>query len=102
MPYLRLDAVVLLVVWYPPYWYANRGNVNGAWRVAGILIPMSFGWAAGDVSLAAYMQAALAHLEAEKNDVSAVGAVMAFLYSTSMAQFETLLVCNSQSSWPLS
>lgn len=42
----------------------------------------SFGWAAGDVSLAAYIQASLARLEAENRNVSPLGAVMAFLYCT--------------------
>jgi hypothetical protein len=82
MPWLRLDALMLLIVWYLPYWHPTRGNVNEAWRVAGTFIPISFGWAAGDVSLAAYIQASLARLEAETKNVSALGAVMAFLYST--------------------
>lgn len=43
---------------------------------------ISFGWAAGDVSLAAYIQASLARMESRTNNVSALGAVMAFLYST--------------------
>ncbi|KIX09097.1 uncharacterized protein Z518_00175 [Rhinocladiella mackenziei CBS 650.93] len=82
MPWLRLDALMLLIVWYLPYWHPPEGDVNYAWRVAGTFIPISFGWAAGDVSLAAYIQASLARLEAENKDVSALGAVMAFLHST--------------------
>ncbi|ETI24339.1 hypothetical protein G647_03708 [Cladophialophora carrionii CBS 160.54] len=82
MPWLRLDSLMLLIVWYLPYWYPVRGDVNEAWRVAGTFIPISFGWAAGDVSLAAFIQASLARLEAENTEVSALGAVMAFLYST--------------------
>lgn len=50
--------------------------------VAGTFIPISFGWAAGDVSLAAYIQALLQRKESEENDVSPLGAVMAFLYCT--------------------
>jgi hypothetical protein len=38
-----------------------------------------FGWAAGDVSLAAYIQSTLAKLENIDPDVSALGAVMAFV-----------------------
>jgi hypothetical protein len=82
MPWLRLDSLMLLIVWYLPYWRPQRNNVNEAWKVAGTFVPISFGWAAGDVSLAAYIQASLARLEAENKDVSALGAVMAFLYST--------------------
>ena len=81
MPWLRLDSVMLLIVWYTPYWYPTKGNVNEAWKFAGTFIPISFGWAAGDVSLAAYIQASLARKESEHKDVSALGAVMAFLYS---------------------
>lgn len=82
MPWLRLDALMLLIVWYLGYWYPPKGDVSYAWKVAGSFIPISFGWAAGDVSLAAYIQASLARLEAENKNVSALGAVMAFLYST--------------------
>lgn len=82
MPWLRLDSLMLLIVWYLPYWHPQRNNVNEAWKVAATFIPISFGWAAGDVSLAAYIQASLARLEAESKNVSALGAVMAFLYST--------------------
>lgn len=68
---------VLIPSRYPP-----RGQVRQAWIVAATFIPVSFGWAAGDVSLAAYIQASLARVESETEDVSALGAVMAFLYST--------------------
>ncbi|KAF2218758.1 hypothetical protein BDZ85DRAFT_269770 [Elsinoe ampelina] len=89
MPWLRLDALTLLIVWYLPYWYPTpissnptRFSVNEAWKVAATFVPISFGWAAGDVSLAAYIQASLARVEDTSKDVSALGAVMAFLYST--------------------
>ncbi|KAF7502639.1 hypothetical protein GJ744_005414 [Endocarpon pusillum] len=82
MPWLRLDALMLLIVWYLPYWTSPRNQVRQAWIVAATFIPVSFGWAAGDVSLAAYIQASLARKESERKDVSALGAVMAFLYST--------------------
>lgn len=82
MPWLRLDAIMLLIVWYLPFWYPSSQTVGQAWAVAGSFIPISFGWAAGDVSLAAYIQASLARLEAQNSAVSPLGAVMAFLYST--------------------
>ncbi|GAB1315361.1 hypothetical protein MFIFM68171_05571 [Madurella fahalii] len=81
MPWLRLDALMLLVVWYIPFWRPPSNQVGQAWIVAATLTPVSFGWAAGDVSLAAYIQASLARLESENKNVSALGAVMAFLYS---------------------
>lgn len=81
MPWLRLDSLFLLIVWYIPFWRPPRGVVGQAWLVAATFMPISFGWAAGDVSLAAYIQACLARLESKNNNVSALGAVMAFLYS---------------------
>ncbi|KAK4450618.1 hypothetical protein QBC34DRAFT_402945 [Podospora aff. communis PSN243] len=81
MPWLRLDALFLLVVWYIPFWRPPSGQVGQAWLVAATFMPISFGWAAGDVSLAAYIQASLARLESKNRNVSALGAVMAFLYS---------------------
>lgn len=41
-------------------------------------MPISYGWAAGDVSLAAYIQACLARKESQSDHVSALGAVMVF------------------------
>ncbi|KAF2757587.1 hypothetical protein EJ05DRAFT_453393 [Pseudovirgaria hyperparasitica] len=82
MPWLRLDALLLLIVWYLPYYTPPQSEVRYAWIVAATFIPISFGWAAGDVSLAAYIQASLARTESKMKNVSALGAVMAFLYST--------------------
>ncbi|PGH21319.1 hypothetical protein AJ80_03370 [Polytolypa hystricis UAMH7299] len=82
IPWLRLDSIMLLVVWYLPFWYPPPQQVKYAWIVAATFLPISFGWAAGDVSLAAYIQASLARVEAKTKNVSALGAVMAFLYST--------------------
>ncbi|OAL55430.1 hypothetical protein IQ07DRAFT_607780 [Pyrenochaeta sp. DS3sAY3a] len=82
MPWLRIDALALLIVWYLPYWHPPQNDVGQAWIVAATFLPISFGWAAGDVSLAAYIQASLARIESSTQNVSALGAVMAFLYSS--------------------
>jgi len=79
IPFLRLDALALNLVWVLPFIAATKGDVTGAWKVAACFIPISFGWAAGDVSLAAYIQSTLAKLENIDPDVSALGAVMAFV-----------------------
>jgi hypothetical protein len=61
MPWLRIDALALNLVWtLPHYAKISKKDVSWAWRVAGTFIPISYGWAAGDVSLAAYIQSALA------------------------------------------
>ncbi|UJR24703.1 hypothetical protein I4U23_006077 [Adineta vaga] len=82
MPWLRIDALMLLIIWYIPFFYPPVGEVKYAWFIAVTFIPISFGWAAGDVSLVAYIQSSLTHLETKTKNVSALGAVMAFLYSS--------------------
>lgn len=82
IPWLRADSLLLLIVWVVPFYHGTTNTVQSAWILAAIFAPISFGWAAGDVSLAAYIQACLARRENESEHVSALGAVMAFLYST--------------------
>jgi len=85
IPWLRIDALALNIVWILPYFSTiARKDVTWAWRAAGTFIPISYGWAAGDVSLAAYIQSALSATDyaSKYTDVSALGAVMAFLYSS--------------------
>lgn len=82
IPWLRLDAIVLLIVWYLPFWYPPMGDVKYAWIAAATFLPISVGWAAGDCSLAAYIQAALSRVESKAQNVSALGAVMSFVYCT--------------------
>ncbi|KAF8154282.1 major facilitator superfamily domain-containing protein [Crassisporium funariophilum] len=83
LPWLRLDAIALNIVWVlPTFALTATHDVSWAWKIAGCFIPVSFGWAAGDVSLAAYIQSALSDSQFTHHNVSALGAVMAFLYST--------------------
>lgn len=83
LPWLRLDALALNIVWVLPTFSVNSAkDVSWAWRVAGSFIPISMGWAAGDVSLAAYIQSTLSASSFRHDRVSALGAVMACLYST--------------------
>ncbi|KAK2041779.1 hypothetical protein LZ31DRAFT_625168 [Colletotrichum somersetense] len=81
IPWLRMDSLMLLILWYIPYWHPPSGQVGQAWVVAATFVPVAVGWAAGDVSLTAFIQASLARLEADEQRVSPLGAVMAFLYS---------------------
>lgn len=82
IPWIRVDAIMLLVLWYLPFWNPPAGDVRYAWIISATFLPISFGWAAGDVSLAAYIQATLARVESKTKNVSALGAVMACLYTT--------------------
>ena len=50
----------LNIVWVlPAFARVATNDVSWAWKVAGSFIPISMGWAAGDVSLAAYIQSVL-------------------------------------------
>ncbi|KAI5803979.1 major facilitator superfamily domain-containing protein [Peziza echinospora] len=82
LPWLRADALLLLITWVIPFYKPRKHSLADAWKLAFIFTPISLGWAAGDVSLAAYIQACLAREEKADPNVSALGAVMAFLYST--------------------
>ncbi|KAG0272676.1 hypothetical protein BGZ95_011548 [Linnemannia exigua] len=83
IPWLRLDAFGLLIIWILPFAYPDPAKaLSFAWTIAAIWIPVSFGWAAGDVSLAAYIQSSISKLERPDDKVSPLGAVMAFLYCT--------------------
>ncbi|KAI9189600.1 hypothetical protein H9P43_001035 [Blastocladiella emersonii ATCC 22665] len=80
IPWLRLDAIMLLVVWIFPL-ASPFENIEGwVWFLAAIMIPVSMGWAAGDVSLVAYVQSRLAKIEDSEATVSPLGSVMSFLY----------------------
>jgi MFS family permease len=82
LPWLRIDALMLLIIWYIPFYYPPSGDVKYAWIIALTFIPISFGWAAGDVSLVAHIQSSLTNLETKNKSISPLGAVMAFLYSS--------------------
>jgi len=79
LPWIRLDSIILIVVlWvnffipiYEWYWY---------WCT---FLLLSVGWAAGVVSLMAYVQSRLHSVGSSRDEgISPLGCVMAFLYST--------------------
>ncbi|KAJ3550704.1 hypothetical protein NMY22_g280 [Coprinellus aureogranulatus] len=83
LPWLRFDALALNLVWIlPSFSRKATHDVSWAWKIAGCFIPISMGWAAGDVSLAAYIQSTLSESQYQHPRVSPLGAVMAFLYTT--------------------
>ncbi|KAK5655536.1 hypothetical protein OQA88_5467 [Cercophora sp. LCS_1] len=84
IPWLRLDALTLLAIWYLPYWRPPAGDVSQAWIAAATVLPISMCWSAGDVSLIAYIQALLTRIESQEERVSTLGALMAFLYSVNI------------------
>ncbi|KAJ3412482.1 hypothetical protein HDV05_000684 [Chytridiales sp. JEL 0842] len=91
IPFLRLDSIFCLVIWVLPYISVDKSDPRGfAWKLAPIMSLISFGWAAGDISLAAYVQSRLAKLEGIDKRTSPLGAVMSFLYVTYLVTFTAL------------
>lgn len=82
IPWLRLDALMLAIIWYLPSLTPHKGDIKYAWLLAASFFPIGFGWAAGDVSLSAHIQASLSKNQNSNANVSTLGAVMAFLYCT--------------------
>ncbi|KAH7356981.1 hypothetical protein BKA65DRAFT_580217 [Rhexocercosporidium sp. MPI-PUGE-AT-0058] len=86
LPWIRLDSLILSIVWFLAFWKPAYKKMSQAWVVAGAFAPLAFGWAAGDVSLVAYIQSQLQGEEersgGEYDGISPLSAVMSCLYST--------------------
>ncbi|KAK0117124.1 hypothetical protein ONS96_012959 [Cadophora gregata f. sp. sojae] len=85
LPWIRVDSTMLSIVWFLVSWYPPPRKLSQAWVVAGVFTPLSFGWAAGDVSLVAYVQSQLQNEETpggKYERISPLSAVMSCLYST--------------------
>lgn len=86
LPMVRWDALVLNFTWL----YYNAINVESihadpadiAGVMAAIMCLISAGWAAGDVSMAAYIQSKIPTLRIETNTTNPLAAVMSFLYTS--------------------
>ncbi|CAF3760267.1 unnamed protein product [Rotaria sp. Silwood1] len=79
---VRFDALMLLIIWYIPFYYPPINEIKYAWIISASLIPIGFASAIGDISLDAYIQSSLTRLESKHKNVSPLGAVISFLYST--------------------
>lgn len=92
LPWLRLDSLILPILWWLVSWYPPRNEISAAWVVAGSFVPVSFGWAVGDVSLVAYVQCQLEREERKGGDadISPLSAVMSVLYSTYIVIYAVL------------
>ncbi|KAF8425198.1 hypothetical protein EV426DRAFT_62652 [Tirmania nivea] len=117
--WVRLDAAMLAIIWVVVKWRppidVNTGKVPvlWAWKLAAVFLPISLGWAAGDVSLVAYIQSTLSARELEKgihsnpgdvnekptkdsnsrkqDIITSLGAVMAGITSPILAFYVSLL-----------
>ncbi|KAF8249511.1 hypothetical protein K440DRAFT_660007 [Wilcoxina mikolae CBS 423.85] len=94
IPWLRVDALLLCLVWILPFYKPDlEGNVVAgsgmAWKFACIFIPISLGWAAGDVSMVAYIQSSVPP-DNVHDRISSLAAVMSFLYSIYIVIFAVM------------
>ncbi|UJR11873.1 hypothetical protein I4U23_016052 [Adineta vaga] len=89
--WLRLDCLLLLIVWYIPFYNSSSTTIKHAWIIAATFLPFGFGSAGDDVSLNAHIQSELSKPELKDRDVSSLGAVMAFLYSSYIILYA---ICN--------
>lgn len=85
IPWIRIDSLMMYLMWTLVY----IGDSKNPWISVGTLIPLiipiSFGWAAGDVSLLAHIQSNLSKKNDNNNsyeDKMKLNAVMGFLYTT--------------------
>jgi hypothetical protein len=81
IPFLRADALLIAFVWIICLLPVESNTLAFAWKLAPIASVISLGWAAGDISLAAYIQSRLAKFETIDQYTSPLSAVMSFLYS---------------------
>ena len=88
--WLRLDSFLLFIVWYLPFYNPSSITVQNAWLIAISFIPLGFGGAADDISLNAHIQSSLSQTELKDNDVSTLGSVVAFLYSSYISLYAIL------------
>ncbi|CAF1194018.1 unnamed protein product [Adineta ricciae] len=89
--WLRLDCLLLLIAWYIPFYNPSSISIKHAWIIAATFLPFGFGSAGDDVSLNAHIQSVLSKPELKNRDVSSLGAVMAFLYSSYIILYA---ICN--------
>jgi hypothetical protein len=80
IPYLRLGALLLPLVWIFPFLHSDPRQMVFAWRFGSILIPISLGWALGEYSLSQFMQESLPKERIQDDSISTHGAITSFLY----------------------
>ncbi|KAI9205663.1 uncharacterized protein BJ171DRAFT_422843 [Polychytrium aggregatum] len=91
IPFLRLDAILLLLIWALPFIPVDKSDIVGfTWKLTPLMATISFGWAAGDVSLAAFVQSRLEDYANIDKYTSPLSAVMSFLYVAYLLAFYIL------------
>jgi MFS family permease len=80
--WLRLDCLLLLIIWYIPFYNPSSLSIKNAWIIALSFIPFGFGASGDDVSLNAHIQSSLTETKFKNKELSSLSSVMAFLYSS--------------------
>jgi len=80
LPWVRLDAISLSALWVLPF-IPTQPPLQIAMSIMPMMIVVSAAWAAGDVSLLAYVQSQLTESD-KKVEVNVLGAVMGFMYAS--------------------
>ncbi|KAG5463542.1 MAG: hypothetical protein BJ554DRAFT_6638, partial [Olpidium bornovanus] len=93
LPWLRLDAITLAVVWIFPLADPLGLGISvetWVWCLFPVMLVVSFGWAAGDCSLVAFVQSHIAAEPERDARASALASVMAFLYMLYIVLFAVI------------
>lgn len=84
IPWIRIDSLMMYLMWTLVYIGDNKNPWIGVGIIIPLIIPISFGWAAGDVSLLAHIQSNFSkdNNNNPQDDKKKLNAVMSFLYTT--------------------
>ena len=92
LPWLRMGGLLLPLVWIIPFDNPTLShNIGIVWGLSLIFLPISFGWAAGDLSLIRFIQT-LSSKEKVVDEISVLGAVMSFLYASYIVIYNVLSI----------
>jgi hypothetical protein len=83
LPWLRNQCFLYLILWWLSYWRTSKGNIGDAWLVGIVFVPISAGWAAGEVVVLAWIQSQLGGVRGARG-IPVLPAVMGLLYSISI------------------
>jgi len=92
LPWVRFDAIALMTLWIFPF-LPVQSALTWALSALPLMVVLSSGWAAGDVSLVAYIQSRLHSVNIQADEgTSPLGCVMAFLYSSYIIVFTIISI----------
>ena len=91
MPWLRMAAISLLVIWVIVLYYPPTDKIGYAFLLAPFFSPISFGCSAGNQALTLYIAKTTA-LQKVNDDISLFGAITSFLYCCYLIVFIILSI----------